>query len=912
MRSIVRSAAVLLVLLSGALVGPGCGGKKSIVDPGTNRTLKLDILFPGTLLGRGAPRPAFQRATSGADTLRIWVLDDTATPATMIESLTVALSKGTLNPKHDVVVRDAARYRVRVVATGERQRAGTVAPTTRGIQYLAETVSTPTLQIENVPIDMLDAVPRPAARATASGDSVSWSAVNGASSYRVSDSTGVLVTHLAGTEYGTTAFRSAYRIAANLDFGPTAAASEPVTPGRAAATITAVTPTSVPAQNADFDLVVDGLGFANLAVVLWNGTELATTFESTTRVRARVPNALFPAPGSASVRVRNPDGLVSAPRAFPITARRPVITTFTPPNAIAGDPTFTLTVEGAAFVSGATVVWAGVNLPTTFVSATQLTAQVAAARFTSVGPAAVEVVNPGGERSDVASYVVVAEPVPTITAVEPDTVQVGSGGFTITLDGTAFRVGAVATLNDGPLATTVVNATRITAPIPAESLTTVRSLVIRVRNPVVALSGPASLHVVITPPSISSFSPSSAIVGRPSFVLTATGTDFISGAQIYVNGQPLVTTFLSSSSLSGTVVNTLISAVGTLPVAVRNPDGQLSSTVDFPVYPDPWASKTSAPIDRWGFGSSLVPPFIFVAGGWFGSGGSNVRMDIQTYNTASNTWAARDTVPASLLGVGTALVNGKMYFIANNRWPDTTWVYTPTSGAWAQEPGIPETAWDCAVAAVGNVIYAIGGDGPVDPWPAQNTVRAFDTVTHLWSTRTAMPTARSGAAVAVISGKIYVAGGTNDVQDLKTLEVYDPVANSWATLCSMPEGRSFCKADAVGGKLYVFGGSGSTPFSAVYDPATDRWSTLTLSRFVRRNHVVHSDGSLLYVFGGRGSTQVGRSLETYTPGTESAAQQVPCGTARIRRNTPEGTLLERRFTRDDHQYRELTQMPTGR
>jgi hypothetical protein len=53
------------------------------------------------------------------------------------------------------------------------------------------------------------------------------------------------------------------------------------------------------------------------------------------------------------------------------------------PSAVApGGPDFTLTVNGAGFVSGATVDWNGAPLTTTFVTSSQLTASVPAATGT--------------------------------------------------------------------------------------------------------------------------------------------------------------------------------------------------------------------------------------------------------------------------------------------------------------------------------------------------------------------------------------------------------------------------------------------------------------------------------------------------------------------------------------------------
>ncbi len=66
-----------------------------------------------------------------------------------------------------------------------------------------------------------------------------------------------------------------------------------------------------------------------------------------------------------------------------------------PAGTAPGGPGFTLTVNGAGFVSGAGVSWNGHPLTTTFVSKTQLKAQVPASDIAVAGTASVTVSNPG-------------------------------------------------------------------------------------------------------------------------------------------------------------------------------------------------------------------------------------------------------------------------------------------------------------------------------------------------------------------------------------------------------------------------------------------------------------------------------------------------------------------------------------
>ncbi len=74
---------------------------------------------------------------------------------------------------------------------------------------------------------------------------------------------------------------------------------------------------------------------------------------------------------------------------------RPTITSLSPGMAPAGGPAFTLTVNGTNYIADSVVRWNGSDRPTSFVSATQLTAEIGATDIAAVGTASITVVTPG-------------------------------------------------------------------------------------------------------------------------------------------------------------------------------------------------------------------------------------------------------------------------------------------------------------------------------------------------------------------------------------------------------------------------------------------------------------------------------------------------------------------------------------
>ena len=108
--------------------------------------------------------------------------------------------------------------------------------------------------------------------------------------------------------------------------------------------------------------------------------------------------------------------LAQTPNPVPFIGK-PLVPAAVPP----GGPSFTLTVNGAGFVSGSVVNWNGSALATTYISSVQLKASVLASDIQTAGTATVTVVNapPGGGTSNVA-FLPVAVSRPSVGLIRSD------------------------------------------------------------------------------------------------------------------------------------------------------------------------------------------------------------------------------------------------------------------------------------------------------------------------------------------------------------------------------------------------------------------------------------------------------------------------------------------------------------
>jgi hypothetical protein len=122
---------------------------------------------------------------------------------------------------------------------------------------------------------------------------------------------------------------------------------------------------------------------------------------------------------------------VVATAAYTLVNPQPAISSLSPAFTNAGGATFTLTVNGSGFISGSTVYWGASALTTTYVNATQLTAQVPATDISATGTNAITVQTPapGGGTSNTWQFEVdsasSSSTAPTITSAS-ETVAAGS------------------------------------------------------------------------------------------------------------------------------------------------------------------------------------------------------------------------------------------------------------------------------------------------------------------------------------------------------------------------------------------------------------------------------------------------------------------------------------------------------
>jgi uncharacterized protein (TIGR03437 family) len=340
--------------------------------------------------------------------------------------------------------------------------------------------------------------------------------------------------------------------------------------------LSAINPATAVAGGPAFTLTVTGMGFIASSTVRVRGANRPTTVVSATQLTAEITAADIEQAGSAAITVQNPSpgGGISNELSLAINNPVPTLSVLTPSSATAGTNGIAVTVTGTNFVASSKVRWKGEDRATTFVSATQLTAQLTAADLAVLGTAAVTVFTPapGGGTSNTVNFTV-TNPAPVITTLQPAAAVVGGLAFTLTVSGTGFVSNSMIEWNEAAQATAFVNVTTLTAQIPATLIASTGTARVRVVTPAPGGGASSVVNFGITNPlpTLTSLTPSSANAGGAAFNLTVTGTNFRSDSVIRWNDADRTTTFVSATELRAAIPAADIASPGIAAVKVFTP-----------------------------------------------------------------------------------------------------------------------------------------------------------------------------------------------------------------------------------------------------------------------------------------------------------------------------------------------------
>ncbi len=314
---------------------------------------------------------------------------------------------------------------------------------------------------------------------------------------------------------------------------------------------------------------VNGIVGGNAEIGTISATGLYTApavvpIPNTVTIMSDTGNAKYP-PGSLTLAVLNPI---------------PVISSVTPTGFSEG--TTLVTVDGSLFVYGAQIYWNGAPVTTTFESATELVAAIDAPNAGTF-PLTVENPNPGA--ANAATVSVIVGPGQVVLTLQPEAGadvrvrnQLNIGLMVTGTNNPAVNLFINGIAGGNPqVGTAVSNAdgsiTYTAPPVVPTPSNVVQLNIVSVDNPTVSISH--NIAVLNPIPILNTATPDTMPASPTTVVLT--GSDFITGATVLMNGAAMPTTFNSGTQLTATISPT---QPGNVDLQVLNPSPGPATSAD--------------------------------------------------------------------------------------------------------------------------------------------------------------------------------------------------------------------------------------------------------------------------------------------------------------------------------------------
>jgi hypothetical protein len=361
-------------------------------------------------------------------------------------------------------------------------------------------------------------------------------------------------------------------------------------------TITSITPNSTTATGVAFTAIIRGTNFFGNAgtSISANGTALTFSAISSSQLNVIIPASLNQTGAILNIIVRNSDNNQATTTLTVREAGRPFISQITPPRAVVGSPTLTVTIVGGNFFLNAQVFFENSLLQVLSLKADTAVVVIPASFFNALGTYRVRVRNSNGFEG--VSLFNVGYPAPSVVSVV--TASGTNPGqsvtaatifpFQLAINGAGFRQGLTVTFNGVPVRVQTTSDTQIVVQVPAQNQQGV--FPVTVLNPD-GLSGSGNF-IVGAPngPIITTVTPAVTNATATPFILTINGANFgintfgqpLAGFTVRFNNIPLQ---ILNGSTTGQVLAFVPAGVNSLEgsafIQITNPDLQTAQrTID--------------------------------------------------------------------------------------------------------------------------------------------------------------------------------------------------------------------------------------------------------------------------------------------------------------------------------------------
>lgn len=194
---------------------------------------------------------------------------------------------------------------------------------------------------------------------------------------------------------------------------------------------------------------------------------------------------------------------------------------------------------------------------------------------------------------------------------------------------------------------------------------------------------------------------------------------------------------------------------------------------------------------------------------------SSAQGEVERFIIGSDSWEVIGNMPEPRMGLGAAVVDGKVYLFGGKTSPgmfsvpsDRVDIFDPVSGEWSEGPSLNQARTDFGVSVKNDTIICAGGSY-VDPL---SHVEIF-VDQSAWADVVALDRPRSNASGVILNGRFVLVGGyTSDGISATNLMLED---EQWQEFPGLLLPRYDHTAVEFDGGIYVMGGrSGQQPLDS--------------------------------------------------------------------------------------------------
>lgn len=297
-----------------------------------------------------------------------------------------------------------------------------------------------------------------------------------------------------------------------------------------------------------------------------------------------------------------------------------------------------------------------------------------------------------------------------------------------------------------------------------------------------------------------------------------------------------------------------------------------------------WTRGAPLPTPRQMLGGASDGTLMYAIGG---ASGTTDSAAVEAYDPATDTWRTMGPLPQARSDFGLAVADTRLVIVGGSSAGITLKSVAAldlTTATWTELPAMGTARSGLVAAAVGKTVYAIGGSIA----PADSEVTSSAEALKLpprrpqpaaaWRSMPDAPSPRLMMAWTVLDDEIWIAGGIDHGETLRTVESYETRTGQWHSRPPLPIALHHATAVTYRGEVVVIGGAGdsiATASNKVFALRAGQWTELPPLRHSRAAPVAAVVGDKLVVVGGQNEKHLVRQTEVFDGTSWAEAAEIP-------------------------------------